>query len=203
EGSAWTALCFGRTVRLTGQYQFTGLPIDAERGSLTAEDNVFREVYGVRNGVKVVYYLRSPIRIWHVNGATTVRDNVVEQAQQGVLIECRLGVEAGCDTGATRLTGNTFGGQVRDLSGVMRQVNTTAGALVFSGVRSAPSLSDNGFAMLPAPVAVFPGGVLGSPRYALAFNRVVAAPPAAAPLDLRPARPATDPDLSFAGAFRR
>jgi hypothetical protein len=200
EGSALTALFLGQNVPHSGRYVFTGLPIDSERGAIVAEFNVFREVYGVRDGAKVVYYLRSPIRVWHVNGQVTIRGNVVEQAQQGVLLECRAGPQAGCDAGTTRVTGNTFAGQVRD--GAVRQVNTTAGALVFTGLRAAATIDGNAFAMLPAPIRLFSDGVLGAPRYAQAANRVFAAPPPAAMLDLRAARPATDPDLSFADAFR-
>jgi hypothetical protein len=200
EGSALTALFLGQDVPHSGPYSFTGLPIDSERGAIVAEDNVFREVYGIRNGAKVVYYLRSPIRVWHVNGVVTIRGNVVEQAQQGVLLECRAGPQAGCAGGTTRITGNTFGGQVRD--GAIRQVNVTAGALLFTGLRAAATIDGNAFAMLPASIRAFTDGVLGAPHYLQAANRVFATPPPAAELDLRPARPATDPDLSFADAFR-
>ena len=54
----------------------------------------------------------------HVNGDTTLRGNVVEQSQQGVLLECRAGSQAGCwSTGTTPASpGNTIAGRVRDLS---------------------------------------------------------------------------------------
>jgi hypothetical protein len=51
-----------------------------------------------------------------------LRGNVVEEAQQGILLECRAGLQAGCDTGTTLLSANTVAGQVRDLGGVVRQV---------------------------------------------------------------------------------
>jgi hypothetical protein len=201
EGSALTALFFGQNLPHNGPYSFTQLPVDNERGALVAEYNVFREVYGVRNGANVVYYLRSPIRVWHVNGNTTIRGNVIEQAQQGVLLECRAGSQAGCDTGTTRVTDNTIAGQVRDLSGTVRQVNTTAGVLVFTGLKAAATIDANAFAML-TPVRIYSDGVSGTPSYTYTANREFTAPPAAANLDLRAATPATDPDLSYADAYR-
>jgi Right handed beta helix region len=202
EGSALTALFFGQNLPHNGPYDFTGLPVDNERGSLVGEYNVFREVYGVRNGSNVVYYLRSPIRVWHVNGATTLRGNVIEQAQQGVLLECRAGSQAGCDTGTTRLTGNTIAGQVRDLGGTIRQVNTTAGVLVFTGLKATATIDANAFAMVPTPVGIYSDGVSGTPSYTYTANREFSAPPLGANLDLRAATPATDPDLSYADAYR-
>jgi hypothetical protein len=200
EGSALTALFFGQNLPHNGPYSLTKLPVDNERGALVAEYNVFREVYGVRNGSNVVYYLRSPIRVWHVNGATTLRGNVVEQAQQGVLLECRAGSQAGCDAGTTRVTDNTIAGQVRDLSGTVRQVNTTAGVLVFTGLKAATTIDANTFAML-TPVRIYSDGVSGTPSYTYTANREFTAPPTGANLDLRAATPATDPDLSYADAY--
>jgi hypothetical protein len=202
EGSALTALFFGQNIPHNGPYSFTKLPVDNDRGALVGEYNVFREVYGVRNGTNVVYYVRSPIRVWHVNGDTTLRGNVVEQAQQGVLLECRAGSQAGCDAGTTRLTDNTIAGQVRDLSGTVRQVNTTAGVLVFTGLRAATTIDANAFALLPRPIGIYSDGVSGTPTYTYTDNREFTAPPAAANLNLRAATPATDPDLSYADAYR-
>jgi hypothetical protein len=201
EGSALTALFFGQNLPHNGPYSFTKLPVDNERGALVGEYNVFREVYAVRNGSNVVYYLRSPIRVWHVNGDTTLRGNVVEQAQQGVLLECRAGSQAGCDTGTTLVTGNTFAGQVRDLGGTVRQVNTTAGVLVFTGLKAATTIDANAFAMVPTPVGIYSDGVSGTPSYTYTANREITTPPAAANLGLRAAAAATDPDLSYAGAY--
>jgi hypothetical protein len=197
EGSALTALFFGQNIPHNGPYSFTGLPVDEDRGTIVAEYNVFREVYGIRDGAKVVYYLRSPIRVWHVDGNTTVRGNVIEQAQQGVLLECRSGSQAGCNAGTTRLTGNMIGGRVRDLSGTIRQVNTTAGALVYTGLQAQATLDGNVFASLGTVVGSYSDGVSGTPSIALSANRELTAVP-----DLRPATAATDPDLSFAAAYR-
>jgi hypothetical protein len=197
EGSALTALFLGQNIPHNGPYDFTGLPIDQDRGTIVVEGNVFREVYGIRDGAKVVYYLRSPIRVWHVDGNTTVRGNVIEQAQQGVLLECRSGSQAGCNAGTTRVTGNTIGGRVRDLGGVVRQVNVTAGALVFTGLQAQTTLDDNVFASLGTVVGSYSDGVSGTPSLALSANRELTAAP-----DLRPATAATDPDLSFAAAYR-
>jgi hypothetical protein len=201
EGAALTALFLGQNLPHNGPFSFTGLPVDNERGSLVVEYNVFREVYGVRNGVNVVYYLRSPIRAWHVDGRTTIRGNVVEQAQQGVLLECRSGSQAGCDAGTTLVTANTIAGQVRDLSGTVRQVNTTAGVLVFTGLKAATTIDGNTFAMVPTPVGIYSDGVSGTPTYTYTSNAEFGAPPVGAQLDLRAAGTATDPDLSYADAY--
>jgi hypothetical protein len=201
EGSTLTALFFGQNIPHNGPYSFTKLPVDNERGSLVGEYNVFREVYGVRNGANVVYYLRSPIRVWHVNGDATLRGNVIEQAQQGVLLECRSGSQAGCDAGTTHVTGNTIAGQVRDLSGTVRQVNTSAGVLVFTGLKAATTIDGNAFASVPTPVGIFSDGVSGTPSYTYTANREFSVTPAGANIDLRAATTATDPDLSSAGAY--
>jgi hypothetical protein len=200
EGSALTALFFGQNIPHNGPYSFTHLPVDNDRGAPVGEYNVFREVYAPRNGVNVVYYLRSPIRVWHVNADTTIRGNVVEQAQQGVLLECRGGSQAGCDTGTTRVIDNTIAGRVRDLSGTVRQVNTTAGVLVFRGLKAITTIDGNAFAML-TPVGLYSDGVSGTPSYTYTNNREFTAPAAGASLDLRPATVATDPDLSYAEAY--
>jgi hypothetical protein len=201
EGSALTALFFGQNLPHNGPYSFTGLPVDEDRGTIVAEYNVFREVYGIRDGAKVVYYMRSPIRVWHVDGNTTVRGNVIEQAQQGVLLECRSGSQAGCNAGTTRLTGNTIGGRVRDLGGTIRQVNVTAGALVYTGLQAQATLDGNVFAQLGNIVGSYSDGVSGTPSLAYTGNRELSTAGAAS-LDLRPATPSTDPDMSFAAAYR-
>jgi Right handed beta helix region len=201
EGSALTALFFGQNIPHNGPYSFTGLPVDEDRGTIVAEYNVFREVYGIRDGAKVVYYMRSPIRVWHVDGNTTVRGNVIEQAQQGVLLECRSGSQAGCNAGTTRVTGNTIGGRVRDLGGTIRQVNVTAGALVYTGLQAQTTLDGNVFAQLGNIVGSYSDGVSGTPSLAYTGNRELSTAGAAS-IDLRPATPSTDPDLSFAAAYR-
>jgi hypothetical protein len=202
EGSALTALFFGQNRPDNGPYSFTGLPMDYDRGQLVAEDNVFREVYGARNGAPVVYFLRSPIRVWHVNGATTVRANVIEQAQEGISLECRGGPEAGCDTGTTHVTANLIAGRVRDLTGTIRQVNVTAGALVFSGLQAQATFDGNVFALLGRAIGIYNDRVAGQPSYAYGPNSTLTAAPAGAPMDLRPATATTDPDLSYAAAYR-
>jgi hypothetical protein len=201
EGSALTALFLGQNIPHNGPYDFTGLPIDEDRGTIVVEGNVFREAYGIRAGAKVVYYLRSPIRVWHVDANTTIRANVIEQAQQGILLECRSGSQAGCNAGTTRVTGNIIGGRVRDLGGTIRQVNTTAGALVFTGLQAQTTLDGNVFASLGTIVGSYSDGVSGTPSLAYTGNRELASPTGVS-LDLHPATPATDPDLSFAAAYR-
>jgi hypothetical protein len=83
EGSALTALFFGQNIPHNGPYSFTGLPVDEDRGTIVAEYNVFREVYGIRDGAKVVYYLRSPVRVWHVDGKHRRRPRVHRSAGPG------------------------------------------------------------------------------------------------------------------------
>ena len=129
-----------------------------------------------------------------------MRGNVIEQAQQGVLLECRSGSQAGCNAGTTRLTGNTIGGRVRDLGGTIRQVNTTAGALVYTGLQAQATLDGNVFAALGNVVGSYSDGVSGTPSLAYTGNRELST--ATASLDLRPATPSTDPDFSFAAAYR-
>jgi hypothetical protein len=201
EGSALTALFLGQNIPHNGPYSFTGLPVDEDRGSIVAEYNVFREVYGMRAGAKVVYYMRSPIRVWHVDGNTTVRGNVIEQAEQGVMLECRSGSQAGCNAGTTRLTANTIGGRVRDLGGTIRQVNVTAGAMVYTGLQAQATIDANVFALLGNVVGTYGDGVSGTPSLSYTANRELSSSGTAS-LDLRPATPTTDPDLSFAAAYR-
>lgn len=199
EGAALTALFFGQNIPHNGPYSFTHLPVDNDRGTPVAEYNVFREVYELRAGAPVVYYMRSPIRVWHVNGATTLRNNVVEQAQQGVLLECRSGSSAGCNAGTTTLTGNVIAGRVRDLGGVVRQVNTTAGALIYTGLQAQATFAGNVFASLGTILGSYSDGVSGTPSVSYTGNSELAAP---ANIALRLAAPSTDPDLSFADALR-
>jgi hypothetical protein len=197
EGAALNALLLGQNRPDNGPYSFTGLPRDVDRGSIVAEYNVFREVYALRAGAPVIYYMRSPIRVWHVNGNVTLRGNVIEQGQQGVLLECRAGSEAGCDAGSTLLTGNVVGGQVRDLGGAVRQVNTTSGVLVYNGLQAPATISANVFAGLPRAIGIYSDGVSGAPSYTVSGSRELPRPSVVA--QLRAATPATDPDLSFGG----
>ena len=116
EGSALTALFFGQNLPQRAGPLHEAAGRQRARGAGRQSTTSSARSTACATGQNVVYYLRSPIRVWHVNGDTTLRGNVVEQAQQGVLLECRAGSQAGCDTGTTRLTGNTIAGQVRDLS---------------------------------------------------------------------------------------
>jgi hypothetical protein len=118
-----------------------------------------------------------------------------------VLLECRAGSQAGCDAGTTRLTANTIAGQVRDLSGTVRQVNTTAGVLVFTGLKAATTIDVNAFASVPTPVGIFSDGVSGTPSYTYTANREFSVTPAEADIGLRAATATTDPDLTSANAY--
>jgi hypothetical protein len=194
EGFNLTALFFGQNIPHNGPYDYNGLPTGPDRGTLVAEFNVFRNVYGMRGGTKVVYFARSPIRVWHVDATTVLRGNVVESSQQGFLLECRSGASAGCATGTIRLEGNTVGGRVRNASGALTTVNTTAGVLVFAGLKAPVTLADNLFSMLPTYLKTYSDGVSGAPSVTETGN--VVASSASGP-DLREARATTDPDLSF------
>ena len=199
DGFNLTALFFGQNIPHNGPYEHTGLPIGPDRGTLVAEYNVFRAAYGIRAGAKVVYFARSPIRVWHVDATTILRGNVVDSAQQGFLLECRAGDSAGCADGTILLQDNTVAGGVRNLAGAMTNVNTTAGVLVFTGLQARVTIADTLFAMLPATIKTTSDGVSGTPSVTQTGGRVLTG--SGAPLMLREARATTDPDLSLAAAL--
>jgi hypothetical protein len=125
EGSRYSGLFFGQNGIHNGPYPYSGLPADVDNGRVTAEFNVFRE----GRDAKGVYYMRTPLRVWHVRAhPLTLHGNVVEVGNQGILLECAAGPISsitGCGEGSYRLTDNTVGGAVMfDDSRV--QVNTTA-----------------------------------------------------------------------------
>ena len=62
EGSRYTGLFFGQNGITQGPYPHSGLPPDVDNGRITAEFNVFREGRDAAG----VYYMRTPIRVWHV-----------------------------------------------------------------------------------------------------------------------------------------
>jgi hypothetical protein len=195
EGFNLTALFFGQNVPHNGPYSHTGLPVGPDRGTLVAEYNVFRAVYGMRGGAKVVYYARSPIRVWHVDATTILRGNVIESSEQGFLLECRAGASAGCASGTILLQDNVVGGRVRDLGGSLTTLNHTAGVLVFSGLPAAVTLTHNLFAMLPTAIGSSSDGVSGTPSVTQSGTTVTSS--TGAPLPLRAARATTDPDLAY------
>ena len=199
EGFNLTALFFGQNVPHNGPYDHNGLPVGPDRGTLVAEFNVFRPVYGTRGAAKVVYYARSPIRVWHVDATTILRGNVVEASEQGFLLECRAGASAGCARGTILLQDNVVGGRVRDLGGSLTTVNRSAGVLLFSGLQAAVTLSHNLFALVPTAIGSSSDGVSGTPSVTQSATTVMTS--TAAPLALRAARATTDPDLSYAAGL--
>jgi len=199
EGFNLTALFFGQNVPHNGPYGYTGLPVGPDRGTLVAEYNVFRPVYGVRGAAKVVYFARSPIRVWHVDATTILRGNVVEASEQGFLLECRAGASAGCAAGTILLQDNVVGGRVRDLAGSLTAVNRTAGVLLFSGLPAAVTLTHNLFAMVPTTIGNSSDGVSGTPSVTQSGTTVMSSTGAALPL--RAARATTDPELAFAAGL--
>ena len=199
EGFNLTALFFGQNVPHNGPYDHNGLPVGPDRGTLVAEFNVFRPVYGTRGAAKVVYYARSPIRVWHVDATTILRGNVVEASEQGFLLECRAGASAGCARGTILLQDNVVGGRVRDLGGSLTTVNRSAGVLLFSGLQAAVTLSHNLFALVPMAIGSSSDGVSGTPSVTQSGTTVMTS--TAAPLALRAARATTDPDLSYAAGL--
>ena len=85
EGSRYTGLFFGQNGINNGPYPYSGLPSDVDNGRITGEFNVFREGRDAMG----VYYTRTPIRVWHVRAQPlTLNGNVVEVANQGILLEC-------------------------------------------------------------------------------------------------------------------
>ena len=124
EGSRLTALFFGQNRPHNGPYEYARLPTGFDRGVLTAVRNVFRQVRDARG----VYYLRSPIRVRHVQASagSILRGNVVESGAQGLFMECNQSTgDAGCTSRTVRLEDNTVGGAVM-VGSIRYQVNTTA-----------------------------------------------------------------------------
>jgi hypothetical protein len=80
-------------------------------------------------------------------------------------------------------------------------VNTSSGVLVFMGLKAVTAIDGNVFSSVPGPVGIYSDGVSGTPNYTYTGNREFSVTPAGANISLRPATPATDPDLTFAGAF--
>jgi hypothetical protein len=199
EGFNLTALFFGQNVPHNGPYDHNGLPVGPDRGTLVAEFNVFRPVYGTRGAAKVVYYARSPIRVWHVDATTILRGNVIEASEQGFLLECRAGASAGCARGTILLQDNVVGGRVRDLGGSLTTVNRSAGVLLLSGLPAAVTLSHNLFALVPTAIGNSSDGVSGTPSVTQSGTTVMTS--TAAPLALRAARATTDPDLTYAAGL--
>jgi hypothetical protein len=203
EGSKLTALFFGQNRPHNGPYKTTGLPTGPDVGSIVAERNVFRSARDARG----VYYMRSPIRVWHVRGAVRLADNVVESAEQGVLIECKRSGDAGCvgdDSGASQSTvtmaGNVIGGAVMD--GTSRyQVNRAGCVRAWTGItppRVTTSVSDQLCIATPRAVSVASDGYNGAPAISNAGIRNMAGPIST----LRAAVPATSPDLSYGARAR-
>jgi hypothetical protein len=146
-------------------------------------------------GAKVVYFARTPVRVWHVDATTILRGNVIESSEQGFALECRAGTSAGCASGTILLERNTIGGRVRSLSGAATNVNTTAGVMTYSGLPALVTVSDNLFAALPASIRRYTDGVSGTPSVTETGSVVVSSSPASP--ELREARATTDPDLSY------
>ena len=90
-------------------------------------------------------------------------------------------------------------GRARDLAGVMRNVNTTGGVVVFTGLAARVTIADTLFAMVPVAVSTRSDGMSGTPSVTLTGGRVMSS--SAASLDLRAARATTDPELSLAGGL--
>jgi Right handed beta helix region len=188
EGSQLTALFFGQNRPHNGPYDYTGLPVGPDVGTLTADSNVFRKTRDSRG----VYYLGSPIRVWHVDGATTLKNNVVETSAEGLgIIECRISGDAGCAKGTVTLENNTVSGAV--LNGSTRvQVGNGCLLTVDSwNSRNAIPVSLRNQTCVSTNSVIVGSGL----AVAQTGTRVVTGPIPR----LRSFRPAFDPDLSYAG----
>lgn len=189
EGSQLTALFFGQNGPHNGPYSYTGLPVGPDFGTLTADSNVFRETRDSRG----VYYLRSPIRVWHVDGTTVLKNNVVETSAQGLgIVECRVSGDAGCAKGSVTLQNNAVSGAVLDGS---TRVQVADGCLL------TVDSWDSGSAIpvsMTNQTCVSTNSVIAGSGLAVSQTgtRVLTGPIPA----LRTFMPAFDPDLSYAGA---
>ena len=138
RGAATRASSSARTASTTGP---TLLGAAVGRGQRSHHGRVQRLPRGARRHLGV-YYTRTPIRVWHVRAQPlTLNGNVVEVANQGILLECAAGPISsisGCGEGSYMLTNNTVGGAVMfDDSRV--QVNTTA--CILAGPLSSTSIT--------------------------------------------------------------
>ncbi len=151
EGSRYTGLFFGQNGVTQGPYPYSGLPPDMDNGRITAEFNVFREGRDAAG----VYYMRTPLRVWHVRAQPlTLNGNVIEVGNQGILLECAAGPVSsvsGCGEGSYTLTGNTVGGAVM-FNGVRVQVNTTACILAGPIASMAITASSSNLKCISTPV---------------------------------------------------
>ena len=194
EGSRYTGLFFGQNGITNGPYSYSGLPSQVDNGVITAEFNAFRE----GRDAKGVYYMRTPIRVWHVQARLLkLNGNVVEVADQGIELECRSGFvsdTAGCGAGAYRLTNNTVGGAVM-FGGRRAQVNTTGCILAGPVASSAITASSSGLRCISAP------RVVSGPQPVSQTGTVDASGPVTT-MRTGP-RPAFDPDLSYGDGMVR
>jgi len=188
EGSRYSALFFGQNGINHGPYPYSGLPADVDNGRITAEFNVFREGRDARG----VYYLRTPIRVWHVRAQPLrLNGNVVEVGNQGILLECAAGpisAVSGCGEGSYVLTNNTVGGAVM-FNDSRVQVNTTA--CILAGPISSPRItaSSSNLNCINAPA------VKRGPQPVTMTGTQTASDPVSA-LRMGPL-PQYDPDLSY------
>ena len=192
EGSRYSGLFFGQNGINNGPYPYSGLPADVDNGRVTAEFNVFRE----GRDAKGVYYMRTPLRVWHVRAQPlTLHGNVVEVGNQGILLECAAGPISsitGCGEGSYRLTDNTVGGAVMfDDSRV--QVNTTACILAGPISSTGITATSNKLRCINAPVVKW-----GLQPVTLTGTQTANDPVPA--MRMGPL-PQYDPDLSFGVGF--
>ena len=188
EGSRYTGLFFGQNGGTQGPYPHSGLPPDVDNGRITAEFNVFREGRDAAG----IYYLRTPIRVWHVRAQPlTLNGNVIEVGNQGILLQCTAGPISsisGCGEGSYTLTNNTVGGAVM-FNGARVQVNTTACILAGPISSTGITASSTNLKCLNTPV------VQRGPQPVSMTGTQTASDPVAV-LRMGPL-PQYDPDLSY------
>ena len=194
EGSRYTGLFFGQNGITQGPYPHSGLPPDVDNGRITAEFNVFREGRDEAG----VYYMRTPIRVWHVRAQPlTLNGNVIEVGNQGILLECAAGPISsisGCGEGRYTLTNNTVGGAVM-FNDARVQVNTTACILAGPIASTGITASSSNLKCINTPV------VQRGPQPVGMTGTQTANDPVAA-MRMGPL-PQYDPDLSYGAASPR
>jgi len=192
EGSRYSGLFFGQNGIHNGPYPYSGLPSDVDNGRITAEFNVFREGRDARG----VYYMRTPIRVWHVRAQPlTLNGNVVEVGNQGILLECAAGPISsisGCGEGSYTLSNNTVGGAVM-FNDSRVQVNTTACILAGPISSTGITASSSNLKCINAPVVK-----RGSQPVTMTGTQTANDPVPA--MRMGPL-PQYDPDLSYGGGF--
>ena len=115
EGFSLSGVIAGQNLGTESDYPYTSLPPSIDRGPILIAGNVFRPVHALRGAVQVEYRANSAIRVAHVDADVEIRDNLVETAFSGIGIECGINGSAGCPVGTIHVHHNLVNGAVRNL----------------------------------------------------------------------------------------